>query len=389
MTNWSSDCVLPQNGKHATAAPQQGRKPELKLVGEGSRTPRVPLDLVAQLRDLVASAEVSGIAPDQVAELAQKWLLDRRYQRGLSEGTLEGYRLIIERFIWFIDRQQFEECGEDELLAFFEYCRRGRDADGGRWGHGCEGRRSRAQQMSARTVGIHYNCLRAFFNWMVKKGHLGRSPFERMEPPKEPKKEIRAFSAEHITKLLTAAQTSHQPLRDVAILLVLFDCGLRAAELCDLNVSDIDMDMRTIKIWHGKGDKERTVVFSPTTGAAIWRYFEFDPKHPDDPAFSSQRGGGRLTARGLGQLFKRLSSAAGIRGVRCSPHTMRHSFASTYLMNGGSLEDLQRAMGHTDSRMTQAYVHLNHDFMREQHRRFSPVEGLLKPTSGGKKRRRL
>jgi integrase/recombinase XerC len=392
MTNCSSDCILPQDGKPAkkasAARASQGRKPELKLVGEQGSRSRAPLDLMAQLRDLVAAAEVTGITPDQVTELSQKWLMDRRYQRGLSEGTLVGYRLIIERFLWFIHQRQFDECGEEELLQFFEYCRRGRDLDGGRWGHGCEGKRSRAQHMSARTVAIHYNGLRAFYNWMVKKGHLMRSPFERMEPPKEPKKEIRAFSTEDVVKLLEAAKRSNQPLRDMAVLLVLFDCGLRAAELCDLNVSDIDMEMRTIKIWHGKGDKERTVIFSPTTGAAIWEYFESEPKHPDDPAFASQRNGGRLTARGLGEMFKRLSQSAGLRGVRCSPHTMRHSFASNYLMNGGCLEDLQRAMGHTDSRMTQAYVHLNHDFMREQHRRFSPVEGLLKQSTRGKKGRR-
>lgn len=405
MRNKSSDCTsralakFDDSTKASTSATppvvsKSRPKPDLRLLENGGERPlpapfrrQVPLDLVARLRDLVEDADEGGISPEQLSTLSQKWILDRRYQKGLAAGTLEGYALVLERFLWFVQSRDFDECGEEELVQFFAYCRAGRDLDGGRWGHACDGRRSRAKTMSARTVAIHYNCLRAFYNWMVKKGHLMRSPFDRMEPPKEPKKEIKAFSNEDVLALLAAAGRSLQPLRDVAILSLLFDCGLRAQELCDLNVQDVDLEHSTIKIWHGKGDKERTVIFSPLAGQALWAYYEAEPRHPDDPFFVSQRGG-PLSPHSLGLLFKRLKEAANITGVRCSPHTMRHSFASSYLMRGGSMEELQHKLGHTDSRMTQVYVHLNVEYQREQHRRFSPLEGLLRPKNAKRSRRR-
>jgi site-specific recombinase XerD len=123
---------------------------------------------------------------------------------------------------------------------------------------------------------------------------------------------------------------------------------------------------------------------SPPTKRALSLYLRDQPKKrscgPTDPVFRAEGGqnhGGRLTPGGLLQIITNLGQLAGITGVRCSPHTFRHTFAVEFLRAGGNVFTLQQMLGHTDLKMTRRYVSLAAADMDEQHRRFSPVARLL------------
>lgn len=322
-------------------------------------------------------------------KLARHWIKNRRSERGCSERTLGSYFDSVRYLLWFLEQRGVCKCSEEELHQFFEYLKIGHNLPGGRWGNPGE-----TEPLSPRSQFIHYSNLRALLRWAVKKEYLPASPLERIPPPRFKRKRVQPFTREHIIKLLDAANQTVQAKRDYALILFLLDTGLRADELCRMVIGDVDWENNTAFVRHGKGDKERVVVFSQVTSDAAWDYLREEDRYLDDPLFAGQRGvgaGRALTPRGLQKLFERLNKIAGIEDVRVSPHTMRHAFASMYIMNNGSPEELQRLLGHATNYMTQQYVELHDEFLQEQHRNASPVANLLKPQRKQllKRRRRI
>ena len=334
----------------------------------------------------IARQQRSSVPMTVLEGLARQWLFDCRHSFQLAPGTVDHYAASLERFFNWMVAQSFADCGEEELRAFFAHLtmpeanlRPNMMADG-----------QKVAVLSPRTRGIFYANLRVFFNWCVRRGYLSASPLVHIEPPRQKKKPIAPFSVEQIGKLFAAARQTLQGKRDYAILALMFDCGLRAAELCDLRLCDVDFEQRTIKVWHGKGNKERTVVFTPWTFTALWHYLSHYSRGPNDALFTSQRGTGvgkHLTPRGLHLLFKRLEKASGITGIRCSPHTMRHAFATYYIQTGGAMEDLQKLMGHETVNMSRLYVTQNQEYLKEKHIRHSPMNVLMEQGSALRHRR--
>jgi integrase/recombinase XerD len=155
------------------------------------------------------------------------------------------------------------------------------------------------------------------------------------------------------------------------------DTGVRASECCNLTLDDVDIEARSLLIRNGKGGKDRYTFFSDTTARAISRWLVYRPADTfDDALFISQRTGLRLNRNSLAMVVKRVGERAGIKGVRVSPHTMRHCFATAWIRNGGDSHSLMMLMGHTTTRMAERYVHLVGADVSELHRRYSPVGRL-------------
>ncbi len=135
----------------------------------------------------------------------------------------------------------------------------------------------------------------------------------------------------------------------------------------------------TLKVM-GKGAKERIVPVGGTARTAIVRYMgQRGAGAPDEPLFLGRRGA--LDWRGMQQVLKRLKGRAGITG-RCSPHSLRHTFARSYLVNGGDVFSLQRILGHTTLDMVKRYVALADVDLVARHRVASPADRLM----GGRRR---
>jgi integrase/recombinase XerD len=173
--------------------------------------------------------------------------------------------------------------------------------------------------------------------------------------------------------VMTTPPGARRPLRDRAILEVLYGSGLRVSEAADLRLEQVDLDLGCVTIV-GKGGKERVVPIGRHAQAALRDYVEQErPKLCGGraPAYVFLRPGGhRLSRQALWKLVKRRAQAAGVRAV--SPHTLRHSFA-THLLNGGAdLRVVQALLGHTDIGTTQVYTHVEPARLRRVHRQHHP-----------------
>jgi integrase/recombinase XerD len=157
-------------------------------------------------------------------------------------------------------------------------------------------------------------------------------------------------------------------LRDKAIILTLLDTGIRASELCNLSYNDFDAANGRLTIQHGKGDKARIVYVGETTQRIIWRLLV----GRKSGALFATRTGEPLNRSNLRKLIVRLADRAGVRNA--SVHRFRHTFAVSFLRNGGNVFALQEILGHARIDTVKIYVRLAERDLADAQRRASPVD---------------
>lgn len=240
--------------------------------------------------------------------------------------------------------------------------------------------RLRREGMASETVFRCYGALRCAFRFWKREGQLTTNPMELVERPRRERALIRPLAPEQASRLLEMPDTRRpQGLRDRAMMALMLDSGLRVSEVLSLEGSRIDWLNCTLAVM-GKGRKERTVPFSATTAQVLLEYARQRAKGPVlDPQFFLGRTGRKLERTKVRKLVVRYGKAAGIQGVRVSPHTLRHTFAVMYIRNGGDSFSLQEILGHSTLEMTRRYVHLARRDVAEQHKKFSPMQMLMAP----------
>jgi integrase/recombinase XerC len=232
--------------------------------------------------------------------------------------------------------------------------------------------------LSSATVRGHARGIKRFCNWLVVEGYLPSNPAARIKLPKAPRLLPRGISLADLQVLLAVAD-----VRERAVLMFLIDTGCRAAELCALELGDLDLVAGTAHVI-GKGRKERSVYLVESTRCALrawllsrsqWvRGVAAQPERLETPkVFVGQRG--PLTVPGLRQILKRLARRAGVNG-RCNPHAFRHALAREYLLNGGDLASLADILGHEDVQTTKIYSGFSTVELHKLHDRNSPAGRL-------------
>jgi integrase/recombinase XerD len=161
-------------------------------------------------------------------------------------------------------------------------------------------------------------------------------------------------------------------LRDRAILLTLLDTGVRASELCDLRIFDYDLKTGRLHVRKGKGDKSRYVWAGEATRKAIWRFLasrpDAKPEHPLFPTRTDQP----LDRSNLLKMISACAKRAGV--IAANVHKFRHTFAITFLRNGGTVLELQRLLGHERVDTLKIYVTLAESDLSAAQRRASPAD---------------
>jgi len=184
---------------------------------------------------------------------------------------------------------------------------------------------------------------------------------------------VRAIDESTLQAVFDAAKTTRHPKHDTAMLAVLLDAGLRASELCNLRMRDVDLMQGALMVEHGKGGKARMAPLGKAAAKAVWDYLRNDQERgPDDPLFETERGEA-FTRTSLRQLFDRLSEKV---GVHIHPHQLRHTAGVSMLRNGASAYHVMRFLGHTTLTMTQRYTKLLDQDVRDIHRSTSPLDNL-------------
>ena len=205
------------------------------------------------------------------------------------------------------------------------------------------------------SVANRYRSLRVFFNWLLSEEEITRSPMTKMSTPAIPEIPVPLLAAEQVRRLLaTCAGTTFDDRRDLAILRVLIDTGIRRTECADLRLEDVDLDTDQLWVEQGKGRRSRPVAIHAKTVKAIDRYLRLRPrhKHHREPwLWLGKRG--RLTSAGILQVVRRRGNEAGIPHLH--PHQLRHLAAHNDAEEGLSTGDMMNKYGWRDDSMARRY----------------------------------
>lgn len=287
--------------------------------------------------------------------------------RHLSKNTLIDYHNTYRKLQTFLaDDPYLDEIDRTTLQRFFA-----------------------AQTVSNKTLLNYHIGLSALWTWAVGEQILPVNILHAMERPKPAKRDIIPFTEQEVRAILNASErskayqrpgkktTSHtlpNAARNRAIVLTLIDTGLRASELCNLRILDVDLRARDkiVIVHEGKGMKDRHIPISSRTAQAIWRYLTSRPDaRLNDPLFATSLGK-CLNRNNLGDLLEVAAERAGVRD--CHPHRFRHTFAINFLRNGGDIYTLQAILGHETLEMCLRYLKIAQMDIDNAHRRASPVD---------------
>jgi len=213
--------------------------------------------------------------------------------------------------------------------------------------------------------------LRTFFRYLCREGVLERNPARALQSPRLEKRIPAPLDEAQIETLLDVPGDDVASIRARALLELLYATGIRCAELVGLDVGEVDLEARMVRV-RGKGDKERIVLFGTRAREALraWLKARSGLRPRTDAVFINLRGG-RLSDRSVRALLSRRVRQVSF-ARKCSPHTLRHSFATHLLARGADLRAIQELLGHASLSTTQRYTHVDTRQMLEVYKKTHP-----------------
>jgi integrase/recombinase XerC len=290
-------------------------------------------------------------------ELISEFLEYIRSQRGYSENTIRNYEGDLRHFRDFlIKKKVIDENNISDGLRKIDFSII-REYLG-----------SLYKVYKRSTIARKLSAIRSFFYFIERTGVGEGNPAAEISTPKQGKYIPEYLPVDEMFRLLLGPDpTKPLELRDLAILEVLYSCGIRVSELTGLDRSDIDFEQRLVKVI-GKGDKERIVPIGKKALQAVNDYLEAtqyirkkkrDNREGREPLFINYRGG-RLTSRSVGTIIKKYVGECGLMND-ITPHSLRHTFATHLLDGGADLRSVQELLGHVSLSTTQKYTHVSLD----------------------------
>jgi integrase/recombinase XerD len=283
-------------------------------------------------------------------------LLHLASERGLADNTLHAYRRDLEDLADHLHERgkSLQSADADDYTGYVQS--------------------QRKAGQSTKTIARRIAAIRVYLRFLAGEGKDVTKILQMIERPK-PERSLPKVLGRAQVDALIAAPKPKSPLfaRDVAILELLYASGLRASELCDLKVKDVNLQVGWVRVL-GKGMKERIVPLGRAAAEAIGRYLlDSRPKldrRGSDRLFLS-RSGKRMERVGLWMLVEKYARASGIL-KNVSPHTLRHCFASHLLGGGADLRVVQELLGHSDIQTTQIYTHVDQSRLKGVHKKYHP-----------------
>ena len=275
--------------------------------------------------------------------------------KNLSPLTLHSYAKSIKTFARFVGKNPLEVT-PDDIRKFLQSC-----------------------PHSPTTKAKFLREIHAFFNFLVREGWLKVNPASKVEKVKIPEVAPRTLTDDQVVALVnTIAQHAHTfaGLRDLALVVLLLDTGLRVSEAVNLTFDDLDLSQGFVKVM-GKGGKERSVPISNMCKLVLARYLARRKLIvcPTNKVFITSYAT-PLTRYVAARRVAFYAKKAGIKGVKTSPHSLRFTFVRKWLESGGDSLILQRILGHTIPIMTSYYARLFATDLKTPHEKYTPLANL-------------
>lgn len=291
-----------------------------------------------------------------------------RLEQGLARNTIQAYARDLARFATVLDGVDPAAVARKDIQSFIESLER----------DGLSGA-SRARALVA---------VRRLLKFMCAEGVLEQDPSLGISSPKIGRALPRVLAVEETQALIRACGDSGAlPLRDRAMLEVLYGAGLRVSELVLLPLSALDSRNGLLRV-EGKGGHERIVPLGEIALGAVTEYLDgarvdLLGNHADrSHALFITRRGGPMTRQNFFALLRRLALKAGVDREKVSPHVLRHAFATDLLEGGADLRSIQMMLGHADLATTEIYTHVSRGKLKDTVERHHPRGG----GAGGKRR---
>jgi integrase/recombinase XerD len=301
---------------------------------------------------------------------------------GFSDQTVLLYKWHLSILLRFLGDKEVTEIKEHDLRGFFVYLREVYHKEKGH----------PDKPMSGAFLRNEWKGMRSLFEWCKEQELLKERPDINIKMPGNNPKTIMPLTEDEVKALLKNAEFSRvaetrnrnayrikrsTAVRDVALLILLLDTGIRAGECSRLDIKDVDLEKGEIFIKpygnSGIKTKSRAIPIGKATMRVLWKYKNtLEYQEPNDPFFVSKRDGRRLDRSAMLQLIKSLGDKAGIKN--CHPHQLRHTFSIQYLRNGGDVFTLKKILGHNSLKMVEVYLQLAQTDTTAAHRRASPAD---------------
>lgn len=286
----------------------------------------------------------------------QIWIDWLRYEKRYPETTLDAYGRDIDHWLAFLSS---ENCKFDGVTKFeFRRYLRQLAEDG----------------LARSTIARRVASIRSFYRYGTKSQRYSGADISFMKPPRQHASIPKAVSEQDALELMAAIHKLNQPdwakMRDIAVLMLMYGCGLRISEVLSLNRQDAPLgDWLRIA---GKGGKIRNVPVVDAVRFAVDAWLKLAPFDggAEAPLFTSSRGG-RLNARAVQRMMEKLRLNLGLDGAT-TPHALRHSFATHLLAGGGDLRAIQTLLGHASLSTTQRYTDVDTAHLKDVHRNTHP-----------------
>ncbi len=287
-----------------------------------------------------------------------------QFQKNYSAHTLKSYGRDLEEFLSYLTENtghkdvKIEDIDHITIRDFLGYLTRKANAKS--------------------SVGRKLASIRSFFRFLYREGRVSVNPARLVSTPKQGTYLPPSLSIDQIDKLLAVPdESSERGVRDRAIYELLYASGLRVSELVQLNIEDMSLSERLVKV-RGKGKKERLVPFGEQARAALAAYMAMRGKllrrqktSVDPGAVFLNLRGGRLTARSVERNLQQYVRSSNL-SLEAHPHLLRHSFATHLLSAGADLRSIQELLGHANLSTTQKYTHVSIEELMKVYKKAHP-----------------
>lgn len=295
------------------------------------------------------------------SQILSSWLNNLKLD-GISDKTIRWYAYGLKRFNNYTVDKPYNSITGNDIQRFMSHLK---------------------NHYAPATCKGNYRTLKIFYGYLTRKNIIAAAdnPFIDLQTPKFKTKQITSFNKVEMEEIFNAFdKKDFLQYRDYVILCTLFATGIRKSELVAMTVSDVSNSSVGYFRVLGKGSKERVVPIGNTLSLVFKRYikrrrkFLNDKNYKDHNALWINNRGNKMTASGVDGIFDKLKNTDYPWSTRVSAHTVRHTFATMFLVNGGDVFTLQRILGHSDISVTKIYIDLKTDYIKRQGDNYNPLD---------------